>query len=179
MSGPPKFVEVAFPLPIDETFTYGIPETGDAPALGQRVLAPFRHRMLTGYIVGLPPQAGEFKIKPIRAVLDDEPMLTPELLMLARRLAKAYGVPFGDALGTALPPGLNRHSGRRIRATKMKGEPAEPETRRWLERIRKSRGLDWAGLDDPNLTIALRLGGERFITGGAFRARGSSRWVYP
>lgn len=43
----------------------------------------------------------------------------------------------------------------------------------------KGRGLDWADLDDPNLTIALRLGGERFITGGAFRGRGPSRWVYP
>jgi cysteine-rich repeat protein len=40
------------------------------------------------------------------------------------------------------------------------------------------RGLDLTGLDDPGLTIGLTVGGERFVTTNAFRARGRRR-MYP
>ena len=150
----PKFVEVAFPLPVTSTFTYNLPsETGEVH-IGQRVLAPFGNRRLTGYVVGLPKEAGEIITKPIEAVLDNVPLLTPSLISLARHMTALYGVGLGEAIQTILPPGLTRESRRQIVATKKKEEPEDSIERKWLARIRKSHGLDAVAFSRRNPSSA-------------------------
>jgi hypothetical protein len=39
--------------------------------------------------------------------------------------------------------------------------------------------VDLSKLDQPTITVGLGLGSDRFVAGGAFRSRGSRRWVYP
>ncbi|HLG19364.1 MAG TPA: primosomal protein N', partial [Bdellovibrionota bacterium] len=153
-----RFVEVAFPLPLDSTFTYDVPDEAGSVTVGQRVLVPFRHRSMTGYVVALPPSAGEVKTKSIEAILDDIPILTPSLMALARKMAKHYGVSLGETIQTMLPPGLIRQTRRRLAATDQEGEPTDLEARRWLARIRKSRGLDWVATirRNPAATRTLR-----------------------
>ncbi|MFH1262162.1 MAG: primosomal protein N' [Pseudomonadota bacterium] len=142
----PSYVEVVFPLPLPSSFTYDLPADAGEASIGHRVLAPFGKRKLTGYVIGLPTTAGGVETKPIEAVLDDLPLLTPPLIDLARRMAEMYGVTLGEAIQTMIPPGVSRESRRRIVATKREGEPSHPDELRWIRRIRGGRGLDWATL---------------------------------
>jgi hypothetical protein len=45
--------------------------------------------------------------------------------------------------------------------------------------VLSARGLDLSGLDDPNVTVGLTLGDQRFVGSGSFRTRSTSKWVHP
>jgi primosomal protein N' (replication factor Y) len=153
----PRYVEVVFPLPLHSSFTYDLPPDLDEVGIGQRVLAPFGKRRLTGYVVDLPAEAGEIETKTIEAVLDDRPLLTPALVSLAKRMARLYGVPLGEAVATMLPPGLGRESRRRVVAVRREGEPIENEDRAWVSRVKKGKGLDYLTLAKRDPASARRV----------------------
>ena len=103
------FAEVVFPLPVDRTFHYGVPELlreGVRP--GCRVLAPFGRRTMTGFVVAVVPEApaGEFDLKDIKDVLDAEPSFSAGFLAFAKRLGEHFFAPWGEILQAALPPTL-------------------------------------------------------------------------
>jgi primosomal protein N' (replication factor Y) len=98
-------VDVALPLPIYRTFTYRV--DGPPPAVGARVLVPFRREERIGWVVG-PGEPGEIKgIKPVLDVLDDEPTVTRDVLELCRWMAEYYVAPLGIALRASLPSVLS------------------------------------------------------------------------
>ena len=112
-------VEVAVAVPVDGTFTYALPEAlASKAAPGHRVLVPFGRRKLTGYLLGdaAPPPPGT-ELREVAELLDDGPILTPPLLALLRWVAGYYQHPLGEVVRTALPPGINVHSERRVRLT--------------------------------------------------------------
>ncbi len=119
-------VEVAFPLPIDTTFTYDLPEGVQNVTVGQRVLAPFQRRKMTGYVVGRPAAAVDFDVKRIETVFDEVPLLTDDLIELARGMAQHYGTSFGKALQTLLPPGLSRVSKKPRKKNEKKNQDQNP-----------------------------------------------------
>jgi len=43
----PAYCEVALPVPLDHTFTYGV-RPGQSPQRGARVIVPFRNEKLIG-----------------------------------------------------------------------------------------------------------------------------------
>lgn len=95
---------VAIDVPLPGLFDYLLP-AGQQVAIGQRVLVPFGPRQVIGVVLGLaasPPET-TFTLKPLLAVLDDMPALTPEVLALARFCADYYQHPIGQVLHTALP----------------------------------------------------------------------------
>ncbi len=121
MSGPaaefstfPKFVEVALPLPLRQTFTYRIP-AGIAPliGIGARLTVPFRSRQLTGYCVALHTELGaEFSFDPaalkdVLELVDEEPLITEEILKLTQWAADYYAASWGEMLRASLPAGIN------------------------------------------------------------------------
>jgi primosomal protein N' (replication factor Y) len=95
-----RLVEVALPLPIDRPFTYSV--KGPPPALGTRVLVPFRRGERIGWIVGhdAPEVPG---VRPVLDVLEERPSATPDVLELCRWMAEYYLAPLGMALRSALP----------------------------------------------------------------------------
>lgn len=102
-------VQVALPMPVDTLYSYTVPEEyAAAIAPGSRVLVPFGRRQLIGYAVevGPAPATGR-KLKAISDLVDEKPLLTPDLLEFARRLAEYYLCGWGEALKAALPPGIN------------------------------------------------------------------------
>src|SRR5436305_605574 len=114
-AGLSEFAEVAVPVAVHGTFTYAIPpDLRDAVRLGSRVEVPFGAKRNTGFVVGLSDAALEgSRIKPIRAVLDDdEPALLPEIIELCRWAAEYYLAPLGEMLRVALPANMSA-SGRR------------------------------------------------------------------
>ncbi len=103
------FAEVVFPVPVDRTFHYGIPEALRVRVRpGCRVLAPFGRRTVTGFVVAVAPAvpAGEFDIKDIKDVLDAEPSFSEGFLAFAKRLGERFFAPWGEILQAALPPAL-------------------------------------------------------------------------
>ncbi|HMJ16875.1 MAG TPA: DEAD/DEAH box helicase, partial [Gemmatimonadaceae bacterium] len=105
---PPRFVEVALPLPLFQTFTYSVDEGLANPVVvGSRVVVPLRNGKEIGIVVGM-SDVSPLKRKP-KAVLqspDAEPAISPSLLELCKWMADYYIVPLGVTLRTALPGAL-------------------------------------------------------------------------
>jgi primosomal protein N' (replication factor Y) len=99
----PAYCEVALPVPLDRLFTYAVRE-GQLPQRGARVIVPFRSEKLIGVVTGLDVTApAEFEMRFIEAVLDEEPLLSDNLLALAEWMAQYYLAPLGEVLRGMLP----------------------------------------------------------------------------
>ncbi|MGB8259819.1 MAG: primosomal protein N', partial [Terracidiphilus sp.] len=82
--------EVALPVPLDRVFTYAV-RPDQAPLRGARVIVPFRNEKLIGVVTALGVAApADFELKPLEAVLDDEPLLSEPLLKLGEWMAQYY-----------------------------------------------------------------------------------------
>ena len=103
-----QFWEVALGLPIRKTFVYEAPEEM-SPSInpGKRVLVPFGHRFLTGYVLGPAQKLPERKILPIRQALDDETSIPEKLLAFLVWVSKYYIQPIGEVIKAALPTGIH------------------------------------------------------------------------
>jgi len=101
------YAEVVLGLPLTKTFTYVIPEGSEALAkVGSRVLVPFHRREITGFVVGLKSRKkrGDYEMKEIREVLDEEPVFTGEFLSFTQKFSAASFCSWGEMLQAALPP---------------------------------------------------------------------------
>src|ERR1700691_1925528 len=97
------YCEVALPVPLDHTFTYGV-RLGQRPLRGARVIAPFRNEKLIGVVTAVDVKApAEVEVKCLEAVLDEEPLLSEPLLELAEWTAQYYLAPLGEVLRAMLP----------------------------------------------------------------------------
>ena len=98
--------EVAVPIPIDRTLTYAVPPAlGERMAVGIRVAVPVKTRLLAGVVVSLGEMGpGERKLKAVRGILDEAPIITPALMKLARWMSGYYLAPLGEVLGAMSPP---------------------------------------------------------------------------
>ena len=102
----PSYCNVAIPVPLRTTFTYGIPESWHAQVQpGSRVLVPFRKKSIVGVVTDFVSKAPEeTKIREIQKVLDPLPALTPKLLELGHWIASYYLAPIGEVFRAMLPP---------------------------------------------------------------------------
>ena len=109
------FAEVAFVLPLRQTFTYSVPDGLLATARpGAHVLAPFRGKPRRGFVVERVTETQLERTVAITAVLEAEAIST-HLLALARWIAGYYVAPLGEVLGAALPGGLEGFAASRAR----------------------------------------------------------------
>jgi primosomal protein N' (replication factor Y) len=97
------YCEVALPVPLDRVFTYAVREN-QTPRRGARVIAPFRNEKLIGVVTALSTKApAEFEVRFLEAVLDEEPLLSDNLLSLGEWMAQYYLAPLGEVLRGMLP----------------------------------------------------------------------------
>ena len=105
------FAQVALNLPVGDAYDYAVPQgLRGCLRVGMRVRVPFGPRELTGYCVRLleRPTIPLGKVKPLRDVVDDEPLVDAAMLELTRWVADYYGCSWGEVLEAALPAGV-RH----------------------------------------------------------------------
>src|SRR5512138_1642009 len=107
---PAMFAEVAVPVHIRQTFTYRLPgDMAERAGAGCRVVVPFGKKLLTGFIVALhAAPAGELiagDIKDVEELVDESPIVAPDILDLTRWMSDYYHAPWGECLRTALPAG--------------------------------------------------------------------------
>lgn len=102
------FADIAFPTAVRQLFTYQVPEELiSSSLLGKRVWVPYRNSYSIGVVVHVHSKTPEFNVKKIRKVLDDDPIIQPELLTLTNWIHKFYYCSWGEVLQAALPAGLN------------------------------------------------------------------------
>jgi primosomal protein N' (replication factor Y) len=95
--------EVALPVPLDRVFTYAV-DQDQHPQRGARVVVPFRNEKLIGVVTAIGvPTPPDFELRYLEAVLDDEPLLSEQLLKLAEWMAQYYLAPLGEVLRGMLP----------------------------------------------------------------------------
>ncbi len=96
-------IRVALPVPLYQHFDYLLPE-GMQVQVGVRVLVPFGKRELVGIVWQLnPPDAFSDKLKPVKAVLDQQPLFGDAIRQLLSFAADYYHYPLGEVLVSALP----------------------------------------------------------------------------
>jgi len=104
------FALIAVGRPVRGEFTYAVPEAlRGRLSPGLRVKVPFGRATALGFYLApadAPPPDVAAKLKPIEQVLDATPALTADVVELVRFAAAHYRYPLGEALRSALPPGL-------------------------------------------------------------------------
>jgi len=105
-----KYAEVLAPLPLDNTFTYIIPEAmQDVVRPYCTVVASFgKNRFFTGLIVEIHDKKPEqsYEIKELTALLDVKPAARASQLTLWKWISSYYMCSTGDVYKAALPSGL-------------------------------------------------------------------------
>src|SRR5574344_1657185 len=154
-----RFFDVVLNVPMNQSFTYREPEQKKTEQpqdlfarkksvkkieplaedlFGCRVEVRFGNRNMTGFVTaqydGLPPdcKVSIDKIRPIERVIDEEPLLTPELFDLAKWISHYYLASIGESVFSMIPSGrrppLTAYSPRpltiRIYSTIFTGRPA-------------------------------------------------------
>ncbi len=78
-----------------------------------RVLVPFKGRKVTGFTIDLadhPPDGLKEKLKEVESLLDEAPLIDPQMLRFYRWISDYYIYPLGEVIKTGLPPGLHLKS---------------------------------------------------------------------
>lgn len=152
-----RVAQVVVGLPVEGPFDYLIPSSRqDKLAVGSRVFVPFGKRKLVGFVVGLKPKSSYPRLKTIFSVIDNIPVISSNILKLAKVISQDYGCSWGEAIEITLPMLLRK--GRKIDFLLSENSESIPiETpehilahdptcqKRWpliIENIKKSLGRD-------------------------------------
>ncbi len=94
---------------VDKIFDYLIPESMRV-MLGQRVYVPFGNRRIEGYVVNIKDTStyDNSKLKAILKVADEEPVILPEMLELAKYMVKKYNVRVVDVIRLCVPSSMRK-----------------------------------------------------------------------
>jgi primosomal protein N' (replication factor Y) len=170
---------VAVPGPFAGPLDY-LPLPHEAPPPGARLEVPLGGRRVVGVLLdtGALSELPASRLKPVRAVLDREPSLTPELLALARWAADYYHHPLGEVIAALLPVALRavgdsaagQRQRWRITDAGRGGAEALKRAPRQAHALRALRAADAAGLDADGFDA--ELGGDWPTPVRALVARG-------
>jgi len=153
------FADVVFDRPLDHAFSYAVGEGLRASiAVGKRVRAPFGKgdRSTIGYCVRLSETPPARTVKELLAVLDEEVLLTDNLLHLTRWMADYYLCGWGQVLQAVVPAGARDKAGIRTRvfveaipeADLPEEKPAlSPKQANILHKLREAgKAIEWRQL---------------------------------
>ena len=110
--------KVAIDLALDRLFTYEVPEALQKKlAVGQLLSVPFGHREARGFVLetshgGDIFQEGDYKLKPVTAIVDEMPFFSPKLLELVKKVAEYTASPIEAVLKAALPAAVLKKNAR-------------------------------------------------------------------
>lgn len=115
------YLEIILNLPVNQGFTYSyIPPENEKeelkPEVGKRAEIMFGNRKTTGFIINIHQQipescpVDESKIKPVKRILDKEPLFGKELIDMAAWIAHYYLCTLGEAIFAMIPSGRKESS---------------------------------------------------------------------
>lgn len=97
---------------INQTFTYLVPDKyKDKIKVGIRVLVPFGRLKLEGFVLGFNNNETNYELKSIIDIIDEEPILTKEMLELGKYISNKTLCNLISAYQTMLPRALKAKNG--------------------------------------------------------------------
>lgn len=100
----PRFCDLSLPVPLDQVFSYELPETlRHRVRRGCRLLVPFGTRKLTGIVLRTYDDVPDVQTRTALQLLGEEPALDDELIALAGWIANYYCAPLGEVLRSMTP----------------------------------------------------------------------------
>jgi primosomal protein N' (replication factor Y) len=129
-----QVVRVALDNGADSVFDYVLPEAMGTVQAGQRVQVPFgkANKLVNAFVVrviatpspasgGYSPLAGgelteaaqcrKFRLKNVKSVVDEQPLLNDQLMQLAQWISQYYVCPLGQVLSAMVPAAVKQDSG--------------------------------------------------------------------
>ena len=115
------YLEIILNLPINQGFTYSYTTPPDekpelTPMIGKRAEIMFGNKKTEGFIIGITNEipktctVDSSKIKPIRRVIDKEPLFGEELIEIANWISRYYLCTLGEAVFSMIPSGRRESS---------------------------------------------------------------------
>jgi len=106
------WVEVLLPLAIPKTYTYSVPPyLQEKLKIGCRAEVAFgKNKKYAGIISAISGQAPAYPTKDILTLIDEEPVVYPNQLLLWKWMAAYYMCTVGEVMAAALPPHLKLSS---------------------------------------------------------------------
>ncbi len=158
----PLYCDVSLPVPLDQSFTYALPETlRHRVRTGCRVLVPFGARKLTGVVLRIHdtrpaldatgPSRQTAATREVLRLLDEEPALDDDLLKLGRWISEYYCAPLGETLRAMTPLAGDVRRGKIYSLTKS-GRDAARQMHFTVADSDPSSGAP-SGVDDPSVEI--------------------------
>lgn len=148
-----QYLEIILNLPVNQGFTYSyIPPEKEKPELipeiGKRAEIMFGNKKTQGFIINISDKIPEScpvepsKIKPIKRVIDKEPLFGKELIEMANWIARYYLCTLGEAVFSMIPSGRRDSSaggfGFEEEVGKQKKNELSEEQKQAVEEILKS-----------------------------------------
>lgn len=106
-----KFADIIIPVPLDDSYTYLVPEEMEKDiVVGCRVQVGFgRSKTYVGIVVRLHDDKPDgFDLKPILKLIDSVPVVNSRQLEFWRWIAQYYICPLGDVYNAALPAKMKK-----------------------------------------------------------------------
>ncbi len=156
-----KYLLVAIPVPIREAFIYLPKHSLLDCTIGSRVSVPFGNRELTGVVIGHTEENSidSSKLRAIHQVLDNQALLSADLLSLCRWTSDYYCHPIGEVIFSTLPPLLRTNTALPaertwLLTTEGKGLPSSALARSPKQQEIVNYLLENAALDDETVTAS-------------------------
>ena len=116
-----KYLQIILNLPVNQPFTYSYNPDDEkdeqlAPEIGKRAEIMFGNRKTSGFIIeildDIPADypADPAKIKPIKRIIDKEPLFDSELIEIAKWISRYYLCTLGEAVFSMIPSGRKETS---------------------------------------------------------------------
>ena len=124
--------------PSELVFDYAIP--GDWEVVpGCRVEVPLRNRPASGTVLKVNDESGDFTLRPLKKLIDPEPLVTPSLLKLADWIADYYGTPLEQVMRSLLPESVRQEkvNAKVKKAVKAVGDPTKDELDQLARRAKR------------------------------------------
>src|SRR5437762_1985473 len=105
----PKYIRVVVDRAIHRELDYAVPEElAERIGVGSRVRVPFRDRSALATVVGVLEHSEAKGIRPIEAIIGEAPILSEQLLELARWISAYYCCPIETVMRSLLPQVIRR-----------------------------------------------------------------------
>ncbi|MBU2462349.1 DEAD/DEAH box helicase family protein, partial [bacterium] len=136
-----RYINLSLRIPTTRLYTYSVPEHIKENLIGKRVLVPLKQKKAVGWVIEEAEVADNLEIKEIITLLDDEPIISPQLISLAKWMAEYYLCGLSASLNLFIPPSLSQRVITYIEKGDIEITKASPNQKLILELIKEKRRI--------------------------------------
>ena len=136
-----RYINLSLRIPTTRLYTYSVPEHIKENLIGKRVLVPLKQKKAVGWVIEETDVPDNLEIKEIITLLDDEPIISPQLISLAKWMAEYYLCGLSASLNLFIPPSLSQRVITYIEKGDIEITKASPNQKLILELIKEKRRI--------------------------------------